>query len=189
MASAAEVYALMGKGELWETAARCHQQLHDAGIPHAICGGIAVCLYGYQRNTVDIDMIIRPEDAQAVQQLLSADWTWDESKKEFRTTSGVAIQFLLSGERAGKGAEVFLPDPSLEKVVTQLEGLPVLRLSKLIETKLACGSGNLRRTHRDFGDVVELIAVKGLDSSFARFLHKSVRQTFRELVQRARLDP
>jgi hypothetical protein len=31
-------------------------------------------------------------------------------------------------------------------------------LARLIETKLACGQGNARRMHKDFADVVELIA-------------------------------
>ena len=55
-----------------------------------------------------------------------------------------------------------------------------------IETKLACGQGNLRRTHKDFVDVVELIAANELGRDFARHLHKTLRQTFRELVTHAR---
>lgn len=61
----------------------------------------------------------------------------------------------------------------------------MLTLAQLIEAKLACGLGDLRRTHKDFADVVELIAVNKLDGSFARFLHDSVRGEFRELVRRA----
>jgi hypothetical protein len=52
--------------------------------------------------------------------------------------------------------------------------------------KLASGSANIRRTHKDFADVVELIAIRKLDSSFAKLLHKSLRTTFRGLVKRAR---
>ena len=44
----------------------------------------------------------------------------------------------------------------------------------------------MRRTHKDFADVVELIAIHNLDPSYARFLHKSVRKEFRLLVRRAR---
>ncbi len=33
--------------------------------------------------------------------------------------------------------------------------------------------------------VVELIAIRNLDSSFAQTLHKSIRQTFKELVRSA----
>jgi hypothetical protein len=39
--------------------------------------------------------------------------------------------------------------------------------------------------HKDFADVVELIVIRNLDGSFARFLHKSVRSTFRELVRKS----
>jgi hypothetical protein len=56
-----------------------------------------------------------------------------------------------------------------------IEGLSVLTLAALIQSKLACGLGNLRRTHKDFADVVELIAIHQLDGSFARHLHESVR--------------
>lgn len=61
-------------------------------------------------------------------------------------------------------------------------GLPLLL--RLIEMKLASGLRSIRRTHRDFADVVELIAIRKLDGSFARLLHKSLRPTFRELVHR-----
>lgn len=54
--------------------------------------------------------------------------------------------------------------------------------------KIACGLGSTRRTHKDFADVVELIAIRKLDSSFARFLHKSLRKTFKELVRTAHSD-
>ncbi len=78
-----------------------------------------------------------------------------------------------------------MPDPIGELNVEQMEGLTVIRLSRLIEMKLASGLGNLRRTHKDFADVVELIAIRKLDSSFARYLHKSLRDTFRQLVGNA----
>lgn len=37
----------------------------------------------------------------------------------------------------------------------------------------------------DFADVVELIAIRKLDASFARILHQSVRPTFRQLLRNA----
>ena len=36
--------------------------LGDAGVPYALCGGMAVVLHGYPRLTRDIDLLIRPED-------------------------------------------------------------------------------------------------------------------------------
>jgi len=95
------------------------------------------------------------------------------------------VHFLLAGDRAGAGSEVVLPDPHAPACVSHIEGLTVLSLARLIETKLACGEGNLRRTHRDFADVVELIARHKLGNAFARSLHKSLRPAFRQLVKAA----
>jgi hypothetical protein len=67
----------------------------------------------------------------------------------------------------------------------QIEGLPVLSLAQLIQSKVACGLSNLRRTPKDFADVVELTAVHHLVGFFARFLHQSVRKEFRTLLRRA----
>ena len=181
MPSARQVYSMLGNDNLWNIAAECHQSLADAEIPHSVCGGVAVCLHGYQRNKVDLDLIIRKSDAQRVR----AGLVWDSQQAEFRSTSGMVVQFLYAGDRAGSGSEVFLPDPEGDSNIEILEGLPVLKLYKLIEIKIACGTGNVRRTHKDLADVVELIAIRHLDNSFARILHKSVRKDFRELVRNA----
>ncbi len=178
---------MLGNESLWDAAKTAHRLLDESRVAHAVVGGVAVCLHGYQRNTVDIDMVVRQEDAKTARIALeAAGWIWNEDQKECRSPSGVPVQFLFSGERAGRGSEVKIPDPSEAAAVTEFEGLPTLSLACLIETKIACGEGNLRRTHKDFADVVELIAAHDLSRSFARHLHKSVRKTFRELVLRAR---
>jgi aminoglycoside-2''-adenylyltransferase len=187
MFTAKKVYAMLENESLWETAAQCHQILAAAKIPHAVMGGVAVCLHGYQRNTVDIDLLIRKEDSQAIRECLEREgFTWNAKAKEFSAPSGVAIQFLLAGDRAGTSSEVKLPDPADERATTEIEDLPVLKLSKLIDSKIACGMGNPRRTHKDLADVIELIIHNRLNSSFARFLHKSLRTTYRELVRQSR---
>ncbi len=186
MPTAQQVYSMLDNETLWQTATECHRLLAESGVPHALCGGVAVCLHGYQRNTVDIDLIIRKSDAGAVKAVLEqADLVWNQQQVEFRSPTGVAVQFLYSGDRAGPGAEVYLPEPEGNLNVEVVEGLSVLRLSKLIEIKIACGLANLRRTHKDFADVVELIAIRKLDGSFTRYLHKSVRKAYRELVKNA----
>jgi len=172
---------------LWQTATHCHQLLSKAKVPHALVRGVAVCLHGYQRNTVDVDLLIRREDVEAVREILKREnYAWHPEEAEFRSASGVALQFLLAGDRAGAGSPVTLPDPGDTKAITEIEGLHVLTLAKLIESKIACGEGNLRRTHKDFADVVELIVGNRLDGSFARFLHKSVRSAYRTLVRASR---
>ena len=174
---------------LWETAALCDRVLRDAGIAYSVCGGVAVCLHGYQRNTVDLDLVFQSEDSERIREVLqSAGLTWNQQSAEYRSSSGIAVQFLVAGESAGRGFEVRVPEPVGDSNVETIEGLTVVRLSRLIEMKLACGSANVRRTHKDFADVVELIDIRNLDSSFAGFLHRSLRETFRELVRRVRTE-
>ncbi len=187
MFTAKKVYTMLENESLWQTAAQCHQLLAAAKIPHAVMGGVAVCLHGYQRNTVDLDLLVRKEDADAIREtFLNEDFTWDAKNKEFHSPSEIAIQFLLAGDRAGRDSEVKLPDPADARATTEIEELPVLSLAKLIESKIACGLGNLRRTHRDFADVIELVVQNRLNRSFACFLHKSLRATYRGLVRRSR---
>jgi hypothetical protein len=175
MISAPQVYRMLGNESLWQVAQQAHAALAQAGVPHAILRGVAVCLHGYQRNTIDIDLLIRRQDQSTLTDCF--------------TPAGIPVQILPAGDRASKGSEVMLPDPAENQTITHREGLPVLTLARLIESKLACGEGDTQRTHKDFADVVELIACNRLNSSFARFLHKSLRPTFRELARRVKSDP
>jgi hypothetical protein len=183
--TARQVFHMLDNETLWELVERVHGLLARERIDHAVVDGVAVCLHGYRRNTVDLDLLVRPEDSAALRSTLEADGLqWRPTEKEFRSAGGTAIQFVFAGESEGPGQAAKFPSPSDPKHVTTIEGLPVLSLAPLIQSKLACGLGNLRRTHKDFADVVELIAVHHLGGSFARFLHKSVRKEFRELVRR-----
>ena len=175
--TARRTYQMLENESLWEAATRVDRMLVRDGIPNAIAGGVAVCLHGYRRNTVDLDLLIRPTDTDRFRSILEADGiVWVAEEKEFRCPSGVQVQVLIAGEKEGPGQPPVFPDPADAPCITNIEGLPVLSLAELIQAKLACGLGNLRRTHKDFADVVELIAIHQLDGSFARLLHKSVRQ-------------
>ena len=186
---AEETYAMLGSRDVWDTARDCATALRQQGLPVAMVGGVAVCLHGYRRNTVDVDVLVRREDAVLVRETLEeAGYVWDPEQREFASPTGIPVQFLLSGEPAGDDTSygVYLPDPSEPEVTMQLEGLPVVSLSRLIALKLACGLGSVRRAYRDLADVVELIAANHLGRDFARHLPKSLRKEFRELVLRAR---
>ena len=189
MATAEETFVMVGKEPLWAAAQRCHEALSAAGISHAIVGGVAVCLHGYQRTTVDVDLLVTPGASERIRGCLeAAGFVWDAEQREFRDRAGVPVQILVAGERAGRGSEVVLPDPGDPGAVETVEGLPVATLARLIEMKVACGEGDVRRTHKDFADVVELIANHKLDGEFAARLHKAVRKTYRRLVRNARGD-
>ena len=186
MPTAEKVYTMLGNENLWQAATYCHQMPAEAEIPHSVCGGVAVCLHGYQRNTTDVDLIIERERANNVRQIFeSTGLQCDGTGDEFFTADGIAVNFLLTGDRAGKDSEVRLPSPTGELNVETIEGLPVLRLSRLIEIKIVCGAENAQRMHKHFADVVELIAIRKLDGTFAKYLHNSVRDVYRKLVQNA----
>jgi hypothetical protein len=138
---------------------------------------------------VDVDVLVRKDDVAAVRKTMEeAGFVWDPDERQFRGSDNVPVQFLIAGDPAAddRSLGVYVPDPDKPGVTTEIENLSVVSLPCLIEMKLACGLGNLRRTHRDFADVVELIAVHDLSRSFARHLHKSLRKEFRSLVLRAR---
>jgi hypothetical protein len=182
-------YSMLGNAPVWQTAEQCSGLLTAKGIPHAIVGGVAVSLHGYRRNTIDVDVLIQRESSEAVKQaLIDFGFVWNEVRREFVGSNGVPVQFLIKLEPAGddRSLGVVLPDPAAPGVSTEIEGLQVLTLARLIETKLACGLGNVRRTHRDLADVVELIAVHNLGRDFAAKLHKNVRKEFRVLLGHAR---
>ncbi len=186
MPSAQRFYSLVGNSHLWDVATECSYLLSEKEIPHLILGGVAVCLHGYQRNSSDVDFLIRPQDESQSQQILEdRRLIWEPTLNCFDSLSGAYLKLLIAGELAGRNQDVVLPDPANLDNCVRIEGLPIVTLAKLIETKIACGAGSLRRIHKDFADVVELIAIHKLTGDFSRFLHKSVRKTFRELVHNA----
>jgi hypothetical protein len=185
-ATAKWTFQMLENESLWETAVRVHAMLKRRGIDHAIVGGVAVCLHGYRRNTVDLDVLVDPKDAAKLRGFMeAAGFEWSAAQKEFRSSSDIAVHFVMAGDSQGPGQEARFPIPRGSKYVTTIEGLAVLTLAQIIQSKIACALGDMRRTHKDFADVVELIAIHKLNNSFARHLHKSLRKEFRILVERA----
>ena len=69
-------------------------------------------------------------------------------------------------------------------VTTTAETFAMLDNRSLWQMTVSC-EANVRRTYKDFADVVELIDVRGLDGSFVRMLYRNVRETFRRSVRNA----
>jgi hypothetical protein len=187
--SAAKAYAMLGSESVWDVAQRCDQAFAAAGLRYAIVGSVAVCLHGYRRNTVDLDLLVQRADFPAIRQALDgAGFAGDQGQREFRGIESVHIHLLFADEPAGNDRTyaINFPRPGEHATTTVIEGLSVVTLPRLIELKLACGLGDLRRTHRDLADVVELILVNDLHGDFARLLHKSIRPEFCKLVRHAR---
>ena len=70
--TAQQIFQMLENESLWDVAKRVHTLLVGHNIDHAIVGGLAVFLHGYRRNTVDLDLLIRPEDATKLRSALEA---------------------------------------------------------------------------------------------------------------------
>jgi hypothetical protein len=92
----------------------------------------------------------------------------------------VRIEFLVLGEFPGDGKPkpVAFPDPA--EVGGVIDGVRFLRLSTLLELKLASGMTILSRL-KDLGDFIELIKVRSLSAEFAEELNPYVRDKYLEL--------
>src|SRR3954465_5278090 len=110
---ARRTFQMLENDTLWEVAERVHARLARDGISHAIVGGVAVCLHGYRRNTVDLDLLVNREDADTLHSTLKAGgYLFDAKAKEFASPSGVAVQFVMAGDKEGPGQSAVFPDPA-----------------------------------------------------------------------------
>jgi len=67
--------------------------LAEHGIEYAVCGGLAMAIHGLPRATVDIDLLIRPEDEERVYaavgslEFRATPMHFDQGKMEIRRVS------------------------------------------------------------------------------------------------------
>lgn len=170
------------------------ERLNELGIPHAIAGGMALVAHGYDRTTVDVDVLITADGLRQALQALSGRGympAFEGSRSLRDTQTGVRIEFLVAGQFPGDGKPkpVAFPDPV--RVATEIDGISYVALPALIELKLASGMTHPGRL-KDLADVQELIRVLRLPADFGERLHTFVRPKFAELhqaVQPDRVDP
>jgi hypothetical protein len=156
--------------------------LDEAGIPYAVAGALALNQHGYQRFTVDLDLLLTPAGLEALKgRILGLGYVERfAGSKGMRDTENVAIDVLLTGDFPGDGKPkaVAFPDPI--EGGTEIEGTRFLKLGKLIEMKLASGM-SARHRLKDLTDVLELIRAVKLPREFGRELDASVREKYDEL--------
>lgn len=159
-------------------------RLGEMGIPYAVVGGMALVAHGYDRTTVDVDVLL-PADAlprvHAELDGLGYVPPFEGSRDLRDTETGVRIEFLVAGQFPGDGKPkpVAFPDPSTASVV--IDGIRYVGLETLVELKLASGMTNPGRI-KDLADVQELIRTLRLDAPFAERLDPYVRSKFAELL-------
>ncbi|MCC6361073.1 MAG: hypothetical protein IT450_20215 [Phycisphaerales bacterium] len=176
----------MGMGDVHATLRTLITDLDEAGIDYAVVGGMALNAHGYRRETIDIDVLVRPEALDVFHKKCVGRGylpAFEAARKSFRSTrTKTPIDFVTTGEFPGDGKpkDVAFPDPATACEV--IDGVKVATLPVLINLKLASGMTNPGRV-RDLADVQELIRVLALPADFAAQLDPFVRPTFGELWQ------
>jgi hypothetical protein len=174
----------MGKGRLNRTLERLAADLEEHGIQYAVIGAGALLAHGYQRLTVDVDVLMTREGLEKVHaELIGLDYApaFPGAKKKIRSTiDGVRIDIMITGEFPGDGKPkpVSMPDPV--SAATEIEGIKYVTLEKLVELKLASGISAPHRL-KDLADVQEVIKIKKLGADFANKLDPYVRAKYLEL--------
>lgn len=158
-------------------------ELERLGVSYAVADGMALVAHGYDRTTVDIDILVTAEGLGATHAALNGLGylpPFDGSRNLRDTKTGVRIEFLVAGQYPGDGKPkpVAFPDPA--QAATEIDGIRYVSLPVLIELKLASGMSEPGRL-KDLADVQELIRARRLPAEYAASLHPSLREKFREL--------
>ena len=165
------------------------RRLDAEAVPYAVAGGMALVAHGYDRTTVDIDVLVTASGLGIVHRRLVGlgyQPAFEGSLKQLRDTErGVRVEFLVSGEFPGDGKPkaVAFPDPTTSSV--EIGGIRYLRLPTLVELKLASGISHPGRL-KDLADVQELIQARGLPLDLRDELDPSVREKYTELWRATR---
>ena len=180
------------KSAVQKTLRKITARLTELGIPHVVAGAMALYRHGFRRFTEDVDLLVTRDGLKAIHDALDGLGylrVFKGSKKMRDTETGVHIDFLITGDYPGDGKPKPVAFPEPNEAGISMDGVNVLSLPHLIELKLASGMTNANRL-KDLADVLEIIKVLKLESSYAELLSFYVRPKFAELWQVAAMaDP
>ena len=161
--------------------------LEEDGLSYALIGAMALNAYGYERVTVDVDLLLTREGLESFKKAHLGLGYVDKfpGSKGFRDTeNNVTIDVVLTGEYPGDGLPkpIAFPDPA--DAAVRGERVALLPLPRLIELKLASGMTAPHRL-KDLADVIEVIRILELPAELVEELDPYVREKYRELWRAA----
>ena len=128
-----------------ESLRRITGRLAELGVPHAVAGGMALVAHGYDQTTVDIAVLVDEGGLREVHKNLDGLGyvpPFEGSKNLRDTQTGVRIEFLVAGQYPGDGKPKPVAFPNPAEVAVEMDGILYVRLSDLVELKLASGMTN-----------------------------------------------
>jgi len=169
------------------------KSLEREGIDYCVIGGNALHAHGYERATIDVDVLMTPEGlSKFVETHVGRGYVrrFEGAKTKFRNTADdVPIDILLTGSFPGdKQTEVPFPEPSeiaYDEGFFALGSQQTIRmvdLKNLVNLKLASCKDLPEERGQDYMDVIKLIETNLLGEDYAEELHPSVRDLFRKAV-------
>lgn len=181
-----------GKAESQQAMRKLATALDELAIPYAIIGGMALNAHGYQRVTIDVDVLLRSEGLQRFKDHWLGNGYVEKvpgGRRLRDVENDVGIDVFITGGYPGDGQPkpVQFPDPA--EVAVRCDGISFISLAKLIELKFVSGLSALQRM-KDLGDVIELIKHAMPGRELVDLLDPSVRAKYLEFWDVAQLpDP
>ena len=180
----------MKEGQVHKATLALAARLDAEGIPYAIAGAMALGAHGYERVTVNVDVLLTREGLERFKNAYLGRGYVEKfpgSKGMRDSEYGVAIDVLIAGEYPGDGLPkpVAFPDPAI--AAARGERFAILPLPTLVELKLASGMTAAHRL-KDLADVLELIRATKLPEAFANGIAPFVRAKYLELWAAAQIE-
>jgi hypothetical protein len=147
---------------LRETLSTAHTALHNAGVDHALIGGMALSLWGLNRATGDVDFIVEASQREFAEIAL----------RNIGFTVFASTQEVLQLQGAGKVDILFAQRPLSRKMLADAKilpnmGLKYLLAEDLIGLKIQAYKNDSRRELQDKADIQNLMR-KNPDLDFDR---------------------
>ena len=148
------------------------------GIPHAFIGGVASAVHGRPRYTHDVDLFVRPDDAERVLDALGEEGFQTQATDSFWLYKGLKDGVLVDVIFRSKG-EIYLDDEMLGRSTEQEFKGVKLRLVAPEDLLLIKAVVHDEKTPRHWYDALGILSRTDLDWEY---LTRRARQAPRRIL-------
>jgi len=153
--------------------------LQEIAAPYKLVGGLAVIHHGYERLTVDIDLLVSPEARRELTERAPAHGFAVLTPRRLRhEPTGVRVDLLVAGEPIPRSDSVMFPAP--DSVDASPRDATYVGLRTLFELKIRA------RRKQDLADVVTLL--KQMDDAHYVVMESELPRELRSEFARLRND-